>query len=78
LLGTVRSKYSSIPIPGAETTLDGETLRSEGAAEAESLIAILREDLEAASRRMLMEKESEITEFQQGMLNKAPLKIYIG
>jgi len=78
LLGAVRSKYSSIPIPGADTTLDGETLRSEGAAEAEALISILREDLEAASRRNLMEKENEITEFQQGMLNKAPLNIYIG
>ena len=78
ILGSVRSKYSSIPIPGAETTLDGDTLRSEGIAESESLIAILREDLEAASRRNLMEKETEITEFQQGQLNKAPLNIYIG
>tara|TARA_R110001592_G_scaffold51696_3_gene158831 strand:- start:9875 stop:11032 length:1158 start_codon:yes stop_codon:yes gene_type:complete len=78
VLGSVRGKYASIPIPGAETTLDGDTLRSEGAAEAESLIAILREDLEAASRRNLMEKENEITDFQQGMLNKAPLNIYVG
>ena len=78
VLGSVRSKYSSIPIPGAETTLDGDTLRSEGAAEAEALIAQLREDLEAASRRNLMEKEQEITDFQQGMLNKAPLNIYVG
>ena len=78
VLGSVRSKYSSIPIPGAETTLDGDTLRSEGAAEAEALISQLREDLEAASRRNLMEKEQEITDFQQGMLNKAPLNIYVG
>jgi hypothetical protein len=78
LLGNVRSKYSSIPIPGSETTMDGDTLRSEGAAEAEALIASLREDLEAASRRNLMEKEQEITDFQQGMLNKAPLNIYVG
>jgi hypothetical protein len=78
VLGSVRSKYSSIPIPGSDTTLDGDTLRSEGAAEAEALISVLREDLEAASRRNLMEKENEITDFQQGMLNKAPLNIYIG
>ena len=78
VLGSIRSKYSSIPIPGAETTLDGDTLRSEGAAEAEALLAQLREDLEAASRRNLMEKEQEITDFQQGMLNKAPLNIYVG
>lgn len=78
LLGSVRSKYSSIPIPNSEVTLDGDSLRAEGAAEAEILISTLREDLEAASRRMLIEKEQEIGEFQQQMLNKAPLKIYTG
>ena len=78
LLGIIRSKYGTIPIPNAETSLDGDTLRSEGAAEAEALVSQLREDLEAASRRNLMEKEQEITDFQQGMLNKAPLNIYVG
>ena len=78
LLGSVRSKYSTLPIPGSETTLDGDSLRAEGAAEAEVLISTLREDLEAASRRMLIEKEQEIGDFQQQMLNKAPLKIYVG
>ena len=53
-------------------------MRAEGIAEAEALIANLREDLEAASRRNLMEKENEVTTFQQEMLNKAPLNIYVG
>tara|TARA_R100001015_G_C4629316_1_gene190069 strand:- start:1460 stop:2602 length:1143 start_codon:yes stop_codon:yes gene_type:complete len=78
VLGSVRSKYSSIPIPGSETTLDGDTMRAEGIAEAEALIAALREDLEATSRRNMMEREQEINEFQQGMLNGVPLNIYIG
>ena len=33
LLGTIRSKYASLPIPNAETTLDGDTLRNEAVAE---------------------------------------------
>ena len=33
LLGMVRSKYGSIPIPNAETTLDGDTLRTEAQTE---------------------------------------------
>ncbi len=33
LLGIIRSKYGSIPIPNSETTLDGDTLRSEAASE---------------------------------------------
>ena len=78
VLGAVRSKYSSIPIPGSETTLDGDTMRAEGIAEAEALIASLREDLEATSRRNMMEREQEILDFQKSMLNGVPLNIYIG
>ena len=63
LLGNIRSKYSSIPVPGAEVNLDGDTLRSEAAAERENLITQLREDLEAASRRNLLERQKEESEF---------------
>ena len=78
LLGTIRSKYASIPIPGAETTLDGDTLRSEAATEKSELITQLREDLELASKRNLMEREKEISEFQQELINRVPLHIYMG
>ena len=78
LLGTIRSKYGSIPIPGAETTLDGDTLRSEASTEKSELITQLREDLELASKRNLMEREKEISEFQQELINRVPLHIYIG
>ena len=78
VLGGVRSKFGSIPIPGAEVSMDGDALRSEGASEAEALIATLREDLEQSSRRNTMERENELTNYQQEMLNKNPLKIYIG
>ena len=38
----------------------------------------LREDLEAASRRNSMERNKEESEFQQELINKVPLGIYIG
>ena len=41
----IRSKYGSIPIPGSETNLDGDTLRSEASVEKENLTTQLREDL---------------------------------
>jgi len=78
LLGSIRGKYSTVPIPGSETTLDGDALRAEGAAEKETLIAQLREDLQAASRRNSMERNKEEAEFQQELINKVPLGIYIG
>ena len=78
VLGAVRSKFASIPIPGSEVSLDGDTLRSEGAVEQEALISALREDLEQSSRRNQMERENEITTFQSEMLNKNPLNIFVG
>jgi len=78
LLGSVRGKYGSMPIPNGEVSLDGDTLRSEGAAERDALVAELREDLEAASRRQLMERRNDEANFQQETINKIPLNIYIG
>ena len=78
MLGIIRSKYGSVPIPNAEVNLDGETLRSEGAAEKEGLITQLREDLEAASRKNMMEADSEEANRLQEKLNKVPLPIFVG
>ena len=78
LLGMVRSKYGSIPVPNAETTLDGDTLRGEASAEKESLVTELRENLEAASRKMMLEADSDEATRLQEKLQKVPLPIYIG
>ena len=78
LLGIIRSKYGSIPIPNAETTLDGDTLRSEAAAEKEFLITQLREILEQTSRKALLEADKDEADFLQEKLNKVPYPIYIG
>ena len=78
LLGIIRSKYASIPIPNADTTLDGDTLRSEAAAEKEGLITQLREILEQTSRKALLEADKDEAEFLQEKLQKVPYPIYIG
>tara|TARA_Y100000741_G_scaffold73014_1_gene53224 strand:+ start:2079 stop:3227 length:1149 start_codon:yes stop_codon:yes gene_type:complete len=78
LLGMIRSKYGSIPVPNAETTLDGDTLRTEAQTEKENLITQLRENLEASSRKMMLEADSEESTRLQEKLNKVPLPIYIG
>ena len=78
LLGIIRSKYGTIPIPNADTTLDGDTLRSEASAEKEALISQLREDLEASSRKQMMENDSEEATRLQEKLNKVPLPIFVG
>tara|TARA_B100000686_G_scaffold6929_1_gene6842 strand:- start:2901 stop:3476 length:576 start_codon:yes stop_codon:yes gene_type:complete len=78
LLGMIRSKYGSIPVPNAETTLDGDTLRGEASAEKEALITQLRENLEASSRKMMLEADSDEATRLQEKLSKVPLPIYIG
>ena len=78
LLGIIRSKYGTIPIPNADTTLDGDTLRSEAAAEKESLTTQLREILEQTSRRAMLEADKDESDFLQSKLQKVPYPIYIG
>ena len=76
--GKIRSKYSSIPIPGAEITLNGADLVSQGTAEKDLLITQLRENLEAVSRQTQLTKMTEEADNVQSQLSKVPLTIYIG
>jgi opacity protein-like surface antigen len=78
LLGIIRSKYGSIPIPGAETTMDGETLRSEATDEKTTLVEQLREMLDVSTGDELMQEEAAEAEATQEILKKVPLSIYIG
>lgn len=78
LLGAIREKYATVPIPDAEISLDGAALRSEAQQEKEQLVSELRENLEDLSRRNQMELKNQESEFQQEMLRKIPLPIFIG
>jgi len=78
MLGAVRAKFSSVPIPNSEITLDGADLRSEAATEKEILITELRENLEATSRKALLQAQQEESEAMEQTLNRVPRAIYIG
>ena len=78
MLGAVRAKFSAIPIPGADITLDGSDLRNEASAEKEALMTQLTEMLESTSRRALMEARKEESEYLEETLNRVPRPIFIG
>tara|TARA_Y100000296_G_scaffold80458_1_gene105999 strand:+ start:1131 stop:2282 length:1152 start_codon:yes stop_codon:yes gene_type:complete len=78
MLGVVRGKYGTIPIPNAEVALDGDTLRSEASAEKEFLTTQLREMLDQTSRKAMLEADKDEAEFLQEKLKKVPYPIYIG
>jgi len=78
ILGYVRGKYSGIPIPNAEVTLNGSDLVSAGQAEKEGLITELKEILDTMSRQAQLERKQAEADSMQQQMNKIPLKIYIG
>ena len=78
MLGGIRGKYQTIPIPGAETTLDYTRLLSESESEKAFLIEQLRTDLEANTRLSQLNRSNEESDAQQNYLTKVPYQIYVG
>lgn len=78
MLGYVRSKYSSIPIPESEITLNGDVLLSAAESEKQNLLEELRETLNEFSRQNLLERKQAESEALQSEISRVPLRFYIG
>ena len=78
MLGYVRGKYGSIPIPDSQVTLNQSDLISAATAEKTSLIERLRSYFDETSRKSLLERRAQETEFKQTELKQVPYTIYIG
>ena len=78
MLGSVRGKFQSIPIPGDTTTLDFARLLSEAAAEKTSLIEELKTFLEETTRVKQLERQNQEAQLTQETFYKVPYPIYIG
>ena len=78
MLGYVRGKYSQIPIPGAEVSLNQGDLISAATAEKDALITRLREYFDGTSRQSLLERRNAESDARQNELDKVPMTIFIG
>ena len=78
LLGIIRSKYASLPLPNGEVSMDGEALKAEGREEKANLSEELSLFFEAVSKKEQAITEQEVANAQQEVLNKAPLPIFVG
>jgi len=78
MLGYIRGKYGTVPIPGADVTLNHGDLISAATAEKTALIERLRTYLGETSRNKLLEKKAQEAEFLQKDLNNVPFTIFIG
>lgn len=78
MLGLVRGKYGTIPIPNSEVTLNQSDLITQATSEKNALIERLRAYFDETSRKSLLERRSQETEFKNKELQQVPYTIYIG
>jgi len=72
-LGRIRNKFKNFPIPGAELTLNGDDLISQGREDKEKLMTSFKETLESLSYDKLAEKEATKAEQTVKQLGFVPV-----
>ena len=78
MLGYVRGKYETVPIPNAEITLNQADLLAAAREEKEALLASLRAFFDETSREKLLERRTMESNFVMEELDRVPRVIYIG
>ena len=72
-LGLVRSKFSSVPIPGADLTMNGADLISQGREDQDKLKTSLGEQLDKLTYQKLLETDAAQSEQMQNILKRIPV-----
>ena len=78
MLGYVRGKYSTVPIPNRDISLNQSDLITAATAEKTSLVERLRAYLDETSRQALLARRQAESDSAMNELGKSPLTIYIG
>jgi hypothetical protein len=78
MLGYVRGKYTQVPIPNREITLNQSDLITAATAEKGALIERLRAYLDETSRQSLLARKSAEGTSAMEELSKSPMTIFIG
>jgi hypothetical protein len=78
MLGYVRGKYTQVPIPNKEITLNQSDLITAATAEKASLVERLRAFLDETSRQSLLTRRQAESDAAMSELGKSPLTIFIG
>jgi hypothetical protein len=78
LLAYIRGKYQTVPVPGAEATLNQADLLADSRTEKEALLTQLREMLDQTSRQSQLERKANEGENLRKTLGDVPMTIYVG
>jgi hypothetical protein len=77
-LGYVRGKFPTIPIPGAETTMNQGDLLTDARTEKAALIEKLRGDLDETTRQKQLERKQAENQAMKSTIGEVPMFVYIG
>ena len=72
-LGLIRSKFSSVPIPGSDLQMNGSELLSQGREDKEKLVAGLGETLDKVTYQKLLETDAAQSESMSQILKRIPI-----
>ena len=78
MLGQIRSKFATVPIPGESVTLNGTALISEAKEEQDKLREELKTTLAELTYQKLAEQDSGMLENTGKVLEKVPNYIFVG
>jgi hypothetical protein len=78
MLGYVRGKYSTVPIPDQNLTLNQSDLLASAATDKAALIERLRAYLDDMSKKSQLERRAQESDFRKQEINNVPMTIYIG
>ena len=78
MLGYVRGKYSTVPIPDREMTLNQSDLLSSATTDKAALIERLRLYLDDMSKKSQLERRAQESDFRKQEIMNVPMVIYIG
>ena len=78
MLGQIRGKFATLPIPGESVTLNASDLLSQAKEEQTDLKEKLRELLKEVEYPALAKADQELSDAATNVLKVTPLPIYIG
>ena len=78
LLAYVRGKYTTVPVPGSEATLNQQDLLADARTEKIALIENLRAILDGTSKVAQLERKAQEAGFLNTVLKEVPFVIYVG
>jgi hypothetical protein len=78
ILGNIRSKIATIPIPGAQTTLNGAALLSQATTEQKELREELKKTLDELTYAKVAEGDGVLTKAINEIQQKIPMTVYVG